>query len=117
MDEDRRKLERKHLVHQLMVFDRDTGDLAGYLVDITTEGIMLMSRDPIEAGVTRKFRMLLPAKIRGSLEVAFDARSVWSRRTIPSGLYEIGFRLLGVSEEDMDTIRSLIDEFGTTSSQ
>lgn len=111
--EERRKSERRRLVHQLMVFDRDTEELAGYLVDITTEGIMLMGKDPLEAGSTRNLRMLLPDKIQGSRQVAFDARSIWCRKNIRSGLFEMGLQLSEVADEDLETIRHLIEVFGT----
>jgi hypothetical protein len=40
---EKRKLKRRQLIYYLRVLDRDSGALVGRLVDITTEGVMLLS--------------------------------------------------------------------------
>lgn len=112
MDE-RRKLHRKHLVHQLMAFDRNTDQLAGYLVNLTAEGVMLVCEDPLEVGTILKLRMLLPSKIIGSRHVAFDAQVIWCREHTSSGFHETGFQLLEIPEDEIERVKRLIDLFGT----
>ena len=55
---EKRKLNRRHLIYYLRVFDRDTSILIGHLVDITAEGIMLISEDPIETDNIFQLKML-----------------------------------------------------------
>ncbi len=43
-----RKIERRYLVFYLRVFDGLSSKIIGHLVDITEEGIMLLSDSPIE---------------------------------------------------------------------
>jgi len=109
---ERRKLKRKHLRHHLMIFDRNTDELTGYLVDLTTEGIMLTSKSPVKLGATFNLRMALPDKIRGSWQFTFDARSVWSRKDAITGFYKTGFRVLDLANGNSETIRILLHEFG-----
>ena len=45
---EQRKMQRRHLIYYLEAIDMDTGKPIGFLVDITTNGIMLMSEAPIE---------------------------------------------------------------------
>ena len=112
MDE-KRKLKRKHLRHQLMVFDRNTDELTGYLVDITPEGIMLTTKHPVEVGATFNLRMALPDKIRGSRQVAFDAQSVWCRKDAITGFCKTGLKVLEIGNGNAETIQLLIKVFGS----
>ena len=45
------------------VFDRKTGKLLGYLGNITIEGVMVISEEPISKGENYKLRMDLPEYI------------------------------------------------------
>lgn len=111
MDE-KRKLQREHLRHHLMVFDRNTDEITGYLVDITPEGIMLTSKNPVELNTTFNLRMLLPDKIKGSRQIAFDAQSIWSRKDTTRGFYETGFKMLEIGNGNSEAIQILIKVFG-----
>ena len=112
MDE-KRKLKRKHLRHQLMIFDRNTDELTGYLLDITPEGIMLTTKNPVEVGATFNLRMALPDKIRGSRQVVFYARSVWCQKEAITDFFKTGLEVLEITNEDAETIQLLIKEFGS----
>ena len=111
--DDKRKPQRKHLRHQLMVFDRNTDELTGYLVNITPEGIMLTTRNPVEVGATFNLRMALPDKIRGSRQVAFDAQSVWCRKDAITGFCKTGLKVLEIANGNAETIQILINVFGS----
>jgi len=104
MDE-KRKLQRKHLRHQLMVFDRNTDELTGY--------IMLTTKNPVEVGATFNLRMALPDKIRGSRQVAFDAQSVWCRKDAMTGFCKTGLKVLKITNGNAETIQLLIKVFGS----
>jgi len=111
MDE-KRRIQRKHLRHQLMVFDRNTDELTGYLVDITPEGIMLTTKNPVEVGITFNLRMALPDKIRGSRQVIFDAQSIWCRKEALTRFCKTGLKVLEITNGDTETIQLLIKIFG-----
>ena len=50
MHHDKRQLKRVHLIYYLRIFDNDAGTAIGHLVDITTQGIMIISEEPVPAG-------------------------------------------------------------------
>ncbi len=58
--EKKRSQKRWHLIYYLRVFDRDTNEMIGHLVNITTEGIMLISDQTIDLDKTFHLRMLWP---------------------------------------------------------
>ena len=110
--QEKRKLRRRHLVYYLRVFDRNTGQLIGYLVYITPDGIMLMNEDGIETDTIFQFRMALPAEVFVKGQLDFDAKSLWCERDINPDFFDTGFQLLNVSEQDIDIIKHLISDYG-----
>jgi hypothetical protein len=109
---EKRKLKRRHLIYYLRVFDKNNDQLIGHLIDITTEGVMLISEKPIKPNSDFQARMVLPTGIEGHKPVLFDARSVWCHRDVNPHFYATGFQLTGISQEDVETINRLIDKFG-----
>lgn len=112
MLEDRRKLKRRHLIYYLRVFERGTGRLLGHLVDISTEGLMLLSEEPIETDQVFYFRMNLPTEIRSSAHVTFNARSIWCKPDNSPDFYATGFNFEEVTTEDIRVIEKLIETYG-----
>lgn len=109
---ERRRLKRRHLIYYLKVFDRNTDELFGHLVDITSEGVMLISENPIEVDATFQLKMALPAEFLGGKQLEFRARSAWCRKDVNPDFYAIGFQLLDVSKDYFAVVERLIEEFG-----
>jgi len=108
---ERRKLQRRQLIYYLRVFDQDTGELLGHLVDITTEGVMLISEAPLRTNQVFHLKMRLPEQMSGSKEIAFDAVSKWSKKDINPDFYDTGFQFVDIRAEDKEFIEDLIYEF------
>lgn len=111
MDE-RRHLKRRHLLYYLRVFDRGSGAQVGSLVDITADGVMLISPEPLPTDRDFRLRMQLPAGITGDNRVELDARSVWTRPDVNPDFHVTGFRLLRVTPGCVGAIEQLIDDYG-----
>jgi len=106
--EDRRALRRRHLYYYSRVFDETTQQMAGRLVDLTTEGIMVVSEKPVNTNTKFKFKMLLPKSIDGHKTLNVEAESRWSKRATNPDLYDNGFQLLNVKPDDEMIIHKLI---------
>ncbi|MHC1782711.1 MAG: PilZ domain-containing protein [Anaerolineaceae bacterium] len=109
---EKRKYQRRHLIYYLRVFDRDTVNLIGHLVDITAEGVMVISENPIEVGKTFHMRMILPKEFFGKEQINFEAVSRWADKDINPSFYDTGFQLQDISEENIQIITQLIEDFG-----
>ncbi|MFQ5608153.1 MAG: PilZ domain-containing protein [Candidatus Zixiibacteriota bacterium] len=92
----------------LCVYDRNTDEFVGCLVDMTSDGLKLKSPAEIEANAIFQFRMDLPQELKGSDRITFDARSVWLSQDEVSQEYYTCFQMQGVSSEDIDRIEHLI---------
>ena len=103
-----RKLTRKQLNASLRVFDVKTGQRAGRLVDITLEGLMIVSTQPIEANETFHFSMVLPSEIKGTNRVSFTCESMWCKAANYSNHFGTGFKIIDMNKEDIDILELLI---------
>lgn len=108
---EKRRLKRRHLIYYLNVFDRNTEQCVGQLVNITTKGLMLTSEEPIEKDNIFEMKMMLPEEIKGRDRITFDARSLWYRKSAKPEFYDIGFELLNISQADTRIIQNLIHDF------
>ena len=75
-----RKMKRWHVIYYLRIFDQDTGSHLGHLVDITTEGIKMVSEEAISSKKEFRLKMEVPLESGKTEEVLFNARSLWSQK-------------------------------------
>ncbi|MBD3314781.1 MAG: hypothetical protein GF344_03260 [Chitinivibrionales bacterium] len=93
-----RKLERVPVVPRLKVFDRETSELVGELVDITIEGMKLNGPHPNPMGIVSHLALKLPASFPEGVELHVDARSVWCTPSTEEGGFDTGFVIQHVTE-------------------
>jgi len=108
---ERRRHKRHYLVSYLAVFDRQTGAPLGYLVDLTDEGMMLMTHGSLEAGRSYSCRLDLPSPIDGRRALALEAKVVWSRRCGEEDCYDTGFQFENLSVEASRVLDRLVQEY------
>ncbi len=108
---EKRAQKRRNTLYYLEVFNLETAELLGRLVDITTEGMMLLCEKPLTPNTTYACRMRLPSEILGRTNIIFDATCVWQRRAANNDFYEAGFKSLIADPGDIDAIEMLIQHF------
>jgi hypothetical protein len=109
---DKRRLKRRHLIFYLRVFDRGTNQMIGHIVNITMQGVMIISDHPIGSGCKFNLCMHLPYELGKGNTIDFVATSVWNRRDVNPEFYNSGFTFDSIDEKDRKTIIDLIDRFG-----
>lgn len=108
---EKRKFDRVHLIHYLRMFDRKTGELVGNLVDLTAEGLQLISETRIEPGKILEIRMEFPEEVDGQQDLLVNAEAVWCDHQLDPDLFSVGCRLLPVTPTQVTIIRDLIDNY------
>jgi len=107
---EKRQFTRRHTFYYSRIFDEDTHELKGRLVDITTNGMKLISDEPIETDRTFQLRMVLPVGIEGKKSISFGAKSKWCKKASNPDLYDSGFQLVSISPANVEVIEHLIQE-------
>ena len=105
-----RRQKRWQLVSYLRVHDADSQELIGHLVDISTDGIMLISEQPIPVESQFNFVMEVPSGKQGSITLAFKARSLWTKQDLNPHFHNSGFCLVNSDDTITTAINQLVGE-------
>jgi hypothetical protein len=112
IDSERRKSRRKQVRYFLSILDQTTKKQLGLLVDINTEGAMIIRETPLEIGKTLKLRILLPEPIHGNHFIDIEGTSTWSEKDIHPNFYATGFKFDQVGKETKLLIVRLMNLYG-----
>ena len=113
MGQENRVLKRRHLIFYLEVYDDQTGGLLGHVVDITTHGLKLVSKNPIPSAKEYRLRMALPEGYFAEKEIRFSAKSLWSYNDINPDFFDTGFAMKEALDLGTTQIMAgLINELG-----
>lgn len=111
-DKELREFDRRYLVFYLRVFDGMSSKLLGHLIDISQNGIMLISDGPIEENENYRLRMRLPTQGKDRNEIVFKATSRWCKTDKNPDFYKTGFQLYDLNPDANRLIENLIKDFG-----
>jgi c-di-GMP-binding flagellar brake protein YcgR len=90
--EERRAYERYSVNFYLRVIDVDSDTLLGNVVDISLNGMRLVSETLLPVDKTHRVRMEIALGEDDTEHVDFVATSIWSREDLTPGLYESGWK-------------------------
>ncbi|WP_321528522.1 PilZ domain-containing protein [Sedimenticola selenatireducens] len=110
--DERRAILRRHLIYYLRVWDTATDKLLGHIVDINTDGLMLISEKQIETGKPFELEIRWQDMEGNPERIRFSAVSRWSNNDINSAFFDTGFQLVDPSEEILEPIRKMIHQYG-----
>lgn len=110
--DDLRKLKRRHLIYYLEVFDNSNHEFMGHLVDLTVEGMKLVSKNYIEPKKEYALKMVLPEGHSRDREVYFKATSMWCREDVNPDFYAVGFKAPNLDGYTRKIFTILIDQIG-----
>ena len=91
------RLERKTTGVFFGVYDRESSKYAGRLIDINTNGLMLMAKHPFEVGKELKLKMDLPQEIQGKSQFEFDGKIVWCKKCKNIEMYGAGLQFINIA--------------------
>jgi hypothetical protein len=110
--DDRRTIKRRHLIFYLRAWEIGAERPLGHVVDISSEGMMLISEQPIKVGKEYTLEVRLP-DTEGALQpMRFRAVCRWSDNDANSAFYDSGVEFLEKRPEDIETISALIENYG-----
>ena len=108
---ERRKVRRRNSFYYLEVFEEETKNFVGRLIDITTDGMMLESEEPIEVKKGYRLSMELPNSFVWKPKIIFDAKSVWCRKEGDFETYKAGFQLQNLDTKVEKQVNRLVEKF------
>jgi len=113
MQIDRRQSPRKLVSETIHVQDVNTGHNLGLAVNLSSEGIMLLTPEPIESNLVYQLELKLKKPLRGHGFLQIGVESMWCSSSNERNHYWAGFRVIDISLETIELIESLIDSWET----
>jgi hypothetical protein len=112
-EQERRELKRRSLSYYLQVFDSNTLQIIGHLVDISPVGLMIDSKKAIPTNLNFKLRLDLMENIVGKAFVEFVACSKWCRAdSIQPYLFNVGFEIVNITPQNSEIVRLIAEKYG-----
>jgi hypothetical protein len=98
--EDYRHRPRKNTPHLVKAIDLATGMAMGRIVDITADGMMLVTEVDVVKGRVYNFRIILPVMIHHRTDVCLEAKAVWTDQDDNKKFHKAGFQFHNLPGED-----------------
>ena len=107
-----RSLKRRHLIYYLRVFDLETGDPIGHLVDLTVRGMMMISEEPVPGDTVFRMKLDLPPGLFEQERWEITARSIWCKPDVNPAFHDTGLQFMAITRHDEMIIQDLIQHYG-----
>ncbi len=107
---DERKEPRLYVISYVKVCEDDSDRSIGRVLDMTSRGMRLRSKEPVKTRAKARFRLMLPVEAHGTREITFEADVIWCRRTEDVGSWDTGIQLLDITPDDGDLIERFVSE-------
>jgi len=108
--DDKRIIHRHQLPTYLQVVNQVTGKPIGYIVNISSQGMMLVSQAQLMTHAVFQLSLNVP-EATGISKIEFEALSLWSRSDVTPGYYDTGFSFIRTSSELLGVVSALKDYF------
>lgn len=92
------------------IYNRTGDAFVGFLIDISSEGMRVLSKKAFQEGTTLKLRIELPQEVKGSDQLMVEAKSVWCERDTNPEFNRVGFAFTFTFPHHMDVIELLFKE-------
>lgn len=108
---EKRKFKRWYLVLYLRVYIEDTDELLGHIVDISKDGMRLVSDRPTPINQSFRLWVDVPKESASRQRIHLEAESLWTGKDVNPDFYDTGFRILNISTQALLQLQLLIEEF------
>lgn len=108
---ERRDQIRKSTGDYFIVYDCETNEKIGRIIDLSIEGAMLVSESMLPVPMTYKCMIEMPQMIGRHKELHFEAECKWCKQNNRLGWYESGFKIIGLSDTDREILDELTSEW------
>ena len=105
---EKRKQERCEIKDVLEVFDIHSERQLGRVVDISAEGLMIISKNPVPVNQIFQLLIPLPMELVGCNELRLGAESLWTRETDSGTEHWAGFHIISIADEYCHCIQEVL---------
>lgn len=104
------KTDKEYRKKYFDVVDRKTQQSIGHLVDLTPEGLGIISREHVKRGQIFVLRIDLPEQVNRVDHIQATVRCLWCEQDVNPEFYNVGFEVLSITPPYAEIIDILIQE-------
>jgi hypothetical protein len=101
---------KKDVKKSFEVFDVSTDQFFGYLMNLSSNGMMIQTEEAIQESSTYELKVDLPMEVNGSDQLIVNVRSIWSKKHGSPNIHNNGFEILGACPYASDVIAVLFQD-------
>lgn len=105
-----RKIRRK-ASDALLVYDIISNQPIGQILDLSAQGMKLMTEEPVDVLKIYYCKLQLPHKINGKSIAIFDAECRWCKLNEETTWYNSGYKLRFTNDVDAELVQRLIHKW------
>ncbi len=109
--EEKRKQIRQKLSTEIDVIDIHSERRLGQLMDVSTQGLMMLSDVPISTNSIFELLIQLPVEIEGCKEIRLGVESLWTRESNDGTQHWTGFHVISIDDQDLHCIEAVMRHF------
>lgn len=109
---ERRDIKRRHLIYHLDVCVAGSAAIAGHLADLSAEGLLVITDEPLPTDHMLTLRLRMPPDWDGESEVELKASCRWTRRDVNPDYHANGLELIDPAPQYLETMQSLLRAYG-----
>ena len=108
--QDNRGQKRIEVSEVIKVVDRQTGNTVGQLVNISEDGLMLLSPEPVPENSIFQLSLEFSANSASAADgpLMIGVESLWNNSSSDQSQHWVGFYIIDISEQDLERIRQLV---------
>ena len=106
-----RRHERSALNQTINITDMINGGGFGELINISPDGLMVMTYAEVPTHAIYQLELELPTEIEGDNRIGLGADCLWCRQVENFNRYWAGFQIIDASDQAMQQIEKLIDNY------
>ena len=102
--ENKRRYNRYHTRAYCGVYDRASGKSIGCLVDLSRDGLKVMSEKPLMEDAVYKLKIVMHKEIDGTRVLELDAKCLWNKKSMDPNFVVSGFQITEISERTFERL-------------
>ena len=108
---DRRVQSRKITSDYYLLHEVGADTLMGRIMDLTTEGAMIMCESKVVTDVVVPCRLALPRMFGTVRNLFFEAKIVWCRKHDKWDWFEAGLEIQNIREDQVSILEEIVSEW------
>jgi hypothetical protein len=108
---DNRREPRVKLLYYLKVYNRQTREVIGQVLDITSQGFNLLCREHLTVGEVQACVLEIPGDEYQKTTVNMDIECRWRKHDDTPGFFSSGFKFKRISPEHRNWLQKLMADY------